>query len=191
MKVTVIVTLLFAIYTTASARIGETYDELVKRYGQPLVAKPDQPARALPRNVDLKRFHFQRWEIEVHLLNGRSAYESYAQPRPTGNNTIRGEMYQSDIDLILGANSRGKEWKTVETVDYAGKKRKLGSYQDPYNLINAWVLEGEPLTCIHERFISSDGTHVDEIRIFAKEWNDLVAGVSQKEREKEIKKSGL
>ena len=172
MKLSLVI-LLFALHTTASARIGETYNELVTRYGKAVPWGPE--GQGLSRNVDAKHFAFQRWAIEVYLIDGHCVYEGYTK--------VHGGMDQSDIDLILGANSRGKHWKTVETIDWGGATLKVGSSA----VINAWVLEGEPLTCIYERFDAP----TERIQVYSKTWSEFFADLLRKQREEELKKSGL
>jgi hypothetical protein len=177
---TLVCTLAAIAFTRLSvdARIGETLDELVRRFGpfpKPMTTSFGQEERD---------FSLKDWHIHVNLLNGRSACETY---------TITGEareLSHTDIDLILGANSRGKQWKPLAVIQYYGvtaHKETETSEASP-TFVNAWELDGEALICIEER----NPHHSNRwLKIMSKEWNDYVTALLRKGRDKAVKDSGL
>jgi hypothetical protein len=167
----------------AYARIGETFDELVTRFGQ--------PNKPLTTSVGVEDwiFKFKDWVISVRLVNGRSAWESYHIA-----NGVR-KFSQNDIELILGANSRGKQWKPVTEIDEAGMHERLpedgwAEARDGRRyFVRAWKLEGDTLTAIQIE---------DTLKVISKEWNDYESAFfeklkqkTDKERAKAVKDSGL
>jgi hypothetical protein len=158
---------------SADARVGETFDELVKRFG------PTSKPLTTSFGVDDWVFNFKDWVIHVRLLNGRSAWEQYYIAGPSR------EFSQTDVDAVLGANSRGKQWKAVTEYDWDGMHAPVSPGY------TAWKLEGEPLTAVR-----NERGHC--LTIISKEWNDYAAALFEKEkqsakkaREKAVKDSGL
>jgi len=192
MKSIITVTILLASQIVASARVGETLDQLVTRYAKPLMETKDfgQPA-----------YDFEKadYHIHINLLNGQSACEDYRVIAQKGQ--PRRIMSQGDIDLFLGANARGKQWKTVETINLFGHAlHREGTAMDGMTpppkgsyfvttFVNAWMLDGEPLMAIQFR----NPTYPDELDlcIMTKEWNGFYAELFKKAREKALKDSGL
>jgi hypothetical protein len=92
-----------SVTATARARLGETADQLVLRYGQPLVEN-DQKGGG--DKIPLADVVFQKggFEIDVSLSDGISVAESFK--KLNGNALTVGE-----IQTLLSANSQGHEWE--------------------------------------------------------------------------------
>jgi hypothetical protein len=187
-----IIALLFAAQASTDARIGETSDELVRRYGKPTftkAAKDGQP--------EICAFHFNHFDITVCLLNGRSASETFIETSPVkqGNgtyaNAISMTISDTSKDMVLGANSRGKRWERIGSLNWFGEQWDVGSEHpiDKSKLLNAWKLAGERIFCAESRRSMPAG--FCELRLFTQEYSDVIAPLVQKERENEVKKSGL
>ena len=101
-------TLLFiaGVTATAQARLGETPDQLVARYGQPLT-EVDQKAEGT--KVALANVVFQKggFEIDVSLSDGLSVQESFKK--------INGQpMTVAEVKTLLAANSQGYGWEAPD-----------------------------------------------------------------------------
>jgi hypothetical protein len=101
-------TLVFIVTTTcgAFARIGETPDQLVARYGQPL-NETDQKAEGA--KISLARVTFQKggYQIDVTISGGLSAQETFKK--------LNGQAITVDeARLLLNANAQGLEWSAPE-----------------------------------------------------------------------------
>ena len=102
---TAFLSLLFviAITATAQARLGETPDQLVARYGQPL-SEADQKAEGIKVAQAAVVFQKGGFEIDATLSNGISVAESFKK--------INGEALTiGEIRTLLSANSQGYEWE--------------------------------------------------------------------------------
>ena len=102
---------LFAISFLAApawGRLGETGDQLVARYGQPL-SEMDQKAEG--NKVPLAELVFQKngFEIDVSLSDGISNRESF---RKLNGDTIT----LAEIRTLLNLNSQGSGWEAPQTV---------------------------------------------------------------------------
>jgi len=101
-------TLVFIFTTTcgAWARIGETPDQLVARYGQPL-NETDQKAEGA--KISLARVTFQKggYQIDVTISGGLSVQEAF---KKINNQPITVE----EARLLLSANAQGLEWSAPE-----------------------------------------------------------------------------
>jgi hypothetical protein len=94
---------------TAQARLGETPDQLVARYGQPL-SVDDQKAEG--EKVALNKAVFQKggFQIEVTISNGVSSAESFKK--------LNAEPFTLDeIRYLLGANTQGHGWEAPQTIE--------------------------------------------------------------------------
>jgi hypothetical protein len=156
------------------ARIGESLAQLTERFGPPFATIP------LPAGGESVIFKFKGVSIAVIVFNGRSASERYDVPdgRPA--------FSQIDADVILGANSSGKQWKPVTQIDYLGimHHKANGTGMGEFTFINAWELEGDTLRAIQWRTPAS-------IEVISKEYSDFLADLRRKGREKNVKNSGL
>jgi hypothetical protein len=94
--------------TPAWGRLGETGDELVARYGQPL-SEMDQKAEG--NHVPLAELVFQKngFEIDVSLSDGISSAESFRK--------LNGDSISlAEARILLTANSQGSGWEAPQTV---------------------------------------------------------------------------
>ena len=179
-------------HSTSFARIGETYGELVKRYGQPHVVPGGED---MPESYD---FAFQRLGIRVYVLNGRSVCESFIEHETPLSEGQRGwkisdAISDSTKDMVLGANSRGKRWQPIASVIWYGDQWDRGA-DHPFTkskLLNAWKLDGQRLFCTEERLSRITRGGWCELTVFTPEWSEFMTKIVQKCREKELKKSGL
>jgi hypothetical protein len=101
-------TLVFIVTTTcgALARVGETPDQLVARYGQPL-NETDQKADGA--KISLARVTFQKggYQIDVTISGGLSVQEVFKK--------INGQsMNVDDARILLNANAQGMEWSAPQ-----------------------------------------------------------------------------
>ena len=97
-----------AVTATAQARLGETPDELVARYGQPL-SEADQKAEGI--KVASAAIVFQKggFEIDVTVADGISVQEMFK--KLNGQPITLGEAR-----ILLNANSQGYGWEAPEKI---------------------------------------------------------------------------
>jgi len=96
---------------TAQARLGETADQLVQRYGQPL-SENDQKGEG--GKIALAQVVFQKggFEVDVTVVDGNSVAELFKK--------LNGQpLSLSEIRTLLGANAQGREWEAPQVVDGA------------------------------------------------------------------------
>ena len=94
--------LVVTVSTTAQARLGETPDQLVARYGTPLSEK-DQKAEG--DKISLADVIFQKggFQIEVTVTDGISVCETFKK--------LNGEpVTLAEVRILLTANGQGFEW---------------------------------------------------------------------------------
>jgi hypothetical protein len=114
--------LLLAVAATASARIGETVEQLDTRFGKPVrtTAGPTGAAR-----FEKRTYKSDGLEIAVFVYVGRSHQEIYKKPD--------GELTPEQVQKILADNSFGSQWERtsfeVEASTYTLAKR-LTAYHD-------------------------------------------------------------
>lgn len=82
--------------TSAFARIGETTEQLDKRYGKPLETTRD--------NVEIRRYLFRGFIILVGLENGISQGEVYRKENDS-------RMTEAEIQGLLQVNAGKSEWR--------------------------------------------------------------------------------
>jgi len=95
--------------TTARARLGETADQLVARYGQPL-KETDQKGEG--DKIALADVVFQKggFQIEVSLVDGISVSETF--------NKVNGDSLSlGEIRTLLNVNSQGYGWEAPQTIE--------------------------------------------------------------------------
>jgi hypothetical protein len=177
--------LVLTVHPEASARLGETEQELIARYGQPseVAGYPGSTAKA---------FTFKRWDVIVYLLDGQSARESFFRIGESGS---KRELTQSDIDSILGANARGADWKPVQKVLVSEEELEVGSRDRTSIVAEKVVLHGWALDdgsqAAFTRASDSNGNFVDELDVLTRTWRDHVVAVRQKRKKDTVEKSGL
>jgi hypothetical protein len=90
----------------AQARIGETPDQLVARYGQPLKEVDQKPDGA---KIALARVTFQKggYQIDVVITDGLSTQETYKK--------ISGvSMTVDEARILMAANAQGFNWSAPQ-----------------------------------------------------------------------------
>ena len=95
--------LTFTLSTQAWARLGETADQIVDRYGQPL-SQLDQKAQG--RDIAMTRLTFQKngFEILVSLVDGVSDQEAFRK--------MNGDpLTLAEIRTLLNINAQGSSWE--------------------------------------------------------------------------------
>ncbi len=92
---------------TAQARLGESPDQLVQRYGQPLSEK-DQKGEG--DKIALADVVFEKggFQINVTVVDGLSVAESFKKLNGQPITTL-------EVRTLLGANSEGHEWEAPES----------------------------------------------------------------------------
>ncbi len=108
-----LLTVVFSVTITASAqaRLGETPDQLVARYGQPL-NEVDQKAEGA--KIPLAKVSFQKggYQIDVTITNGVSVQEIFKK--------LNGEsITTAEARILLNANAQGREWGPQNKTDEA------------------------------------------------------------------------
>jgi hypothetical protein len=103
MRIILLSLALVAITTAgAQARIGETPDQLVARYGQPL-NEVDQKAEGAKIALAHVTFEKGGYQIDVTITDGLSVEEKYKK--------INGQsMTVEEARILLNANSGGQNW---------------------------------------------------------------------------------
>lgn len=101
-------TLVFAAsaVTTVYARLGETPDQLVARYGQPL-NEVDQKAEGA--KISLARVTFQKngFQVDVTITNGLSVQEIFKK--------LNGQpITVEEARILLNANAQGLNWSAPQ-----------------------------------------------------------------------------
>jgi len=99
-----LLTLLFVTGLTASAwaRLGETENQLITRYGQELY-KTKMKLEGTVVTIDVLQFVKSGFSIQVSLINGISAEEEIHR--------LQGEtMSDEEIKILLASNSQGRIW---------------------------------------------------------------------------------
>ncbi len=95
--------LILSVTATAQARLGETADQLVARYGEPL-SEIDQKAEGT--KVASAQVMFQKGgiQIDVTLTNGLSVEERFKK--------LNGDTFTiGEVRILLADNSQGHDWE--------------------------------------------------------------------------------
>jgi hypothetical protein len=91
---------------TAQARLGETADQLVQRYGPPLTENDQKGEADKIAKADVV-FQKGGFQISVTVVDGLSVAELFkkinGQPLSTG-----------EVRTLLGANAQGREWEAPQ-----------------------------------------------------------------------------
>ncbi len=101
--------LIVSVTATARARLGETADQLVARYGQPL-KEDDQKGEN--GKIPLANVVFQKggFEINVTLVDGISVSESFKK--------LNGDpLNLGEIRTLLTASSQGYGWEAPRVIE--------------------------------------------------------------------------
>jgi hypothetical protein len=99
--------LVITVAGTAHARLGESPDQLVQRYGQPLSEK-DQKGEG--DKIALADVVFEKggFQVSVTVVDGQSVAESFKKLNGQPITTL-------EVRTLLGANSQGREWEAPQT----------------------------------------------------------------------------
>lgn len=105
----ILLTFLFVVSVTATAqaRLGETPDQLVARYGQPL-QENDQKAEGDKVAASYVGFQKGGFYINVTISDGISVKERFSKVNHEA-------LTLSETRTLLDANSQGHEWEAPET----------------------------------------------------------------------------
>ena len=109
-----LVTLVFAatFAGTAHARLGETADQLVQRYGQPL-SENDQKGEGDKIAMADVVFEKGGFQVNVTVVDGLSVEETFKK--------LNGQALSiQEVRILLGANAQGREWEAPQ--DLHGQK---------------------------------------------------------------------
>jgi hypothetical protein len=89
--------------TLASARLGETEQELTARFGSPSVRASERVVAQGKLHEIGTRLVFRQgdWHIESVMIDGRSSRESY---------TKVGDWTEDQIATVLNSNAQGGKW---------------------------------------------------------------------------------
>jgi hypothetical protein len=97
-----------SVTATAQARLGETADQLVQRYGQPLSENDQKGGGDKIASADVV-FQKGGFQINVTLVDGISVAETF--------NKINGEALTiGEARTLLDDNSQGHEWEAPQVV---------------------------------------------------------------------------
>jgi hypothetical protein len=197
MKTTIVALItILSLSQTCWSRIGETRDEIIKRYRAPKMGRAQPPAE------ELLYFSFNGFSITVTLVAGRSVQEKYLRTEPDFFGNSPTPLPQASVDLFLGVNAAGKHWKPVQSsrVDSIDNKlHQVGSSPEiGTQLLKAWSLEDasgfSSLIRITEHHAddAQKAPHVwDELRVWSGDWDKRVQAYEDERRNKDIKKSGF
>jgi hypothetical protein len=105
MKPFVLITLSLVLVAPASARLGETIEQLTARFGPPTKEKPE------PKRVHSLLFQTPTWSVFVEMLDGKSVSELYGHI----NNA---PLNDAEIETLLTTLADGQKF----TPDKAAKK---------------------------------------------------------------------
>lgn len=103
--------ILLALCASAQARIGETVEECVKRYGKP--TKVDEAGRTF-------QFHSDDVKIDITFAAGRCVCIQYYQTTKavfSGGDLVK-SLSEPEKDVLLEANAGGQKW--VKNEGWAG-----------------------------------------------------------------------
>ena len=118
--------------TPVAARVGETLDQCKKRYGKATEATPPYDFGTDAPNLAYYNFEKNGIAIQIGFLNDKAADLSFHH---TAGTPSPAALTQTEIDILLTANSGGMPWKTVPDgkltffPDCPSPTTRYGSYQ--------------------------------------------------------------
>ena len=116
--------------SVASARVGETIDECIRRYGKPTAIPVPYDFIGPARELFYFNFRKNNIAIQIGFLNGKAADVSFQHALPIEDPPLKTKpgtppppplpppppppaLSQVEIDTLLGHNSNGLHWKVV------------------------------------------------------------------------------
>ncbi|MFZ2656796.1 MAG: hypothetical protein WAX69_17820 [Victivallales bacterium] len=97
----------FFICASAQARIGESYDQCVKRYGEPVANRNN--IKLFDQRTGLEIKQFKKESVSVNIVFGKDAKAIYVEYDYDMLKLETGEKSSEIIKQLLGTN--GKDWK--------------------------------------------------------------------------------
>jgi hypothetical protein len=100
---------IFIFLTTSSsyARLGETEQQSIKRYGKPVKNKADTVLPLLKNAVN-RTYEYQGWRIRAAFLNDHAVRIAYSKLTKPGQSSV---INKDEMKAILTAEAHGGEWK--------------------------------------------------------------------------------
>lgn len=96
------------------ARIGESIEQCIARYGEP------EKRYSLPDNKEEIQFHTNAFTISAEFLNGVCDWISYTKPKKKAFWSKKEEwqhLTDGEIGVLMEANSNGKPWERFSGED--------------------------------------------------------------------------
>jgi hypothetical protein len=136
MKLLLLCAALAGVCSPAFARIGETQNQLVDRFGQPLSAQPHRiVSNGLAFEVGTSlTFLMGDWTITCDVIDGQCARISYSKI---------GAWNEQNFQTILGANAAGGKWTEMLSPNVKQVTRK---WRRDDGIVAHWVLGTLTLT---------------------------------------------
>ena len=113
MKYLVSLFVLFLASSVCHARLGETEDQIVARYG-----KPTATGKVVDR-LQYDSFRHGGYEIQVAFLDGKSQSETYL-PNPDNSGPLHRKIEKFEVQILLDANALGSKWTNTTNYAYTG-----------------------------------------------------------------------
>lgn len=126
----VVLTGLMVVPSVSFARLGETEDNIVKRYGEPFEVMQQRPDRMwlLSPAEKVLKFKTRAFAVSVYIMDGRSAVEAYTFTKDLSGST------DPAVQAILRENVAGDaKWSEVPNPEEVDSSFKC-----------LWVLEAGP-----------------------------------------------
>jgi hypothetical protein len=121
-------------FTPLFARVGETLEQCVKRYGKATQIPPVYDFGSEARDLAYYNFEKNGIAIQIGFLHGQAgdlSFQHIANPNAPAPSVLT----QAEIDTLLTANAAGMSWKTVPDgkltffPDTTSPKSRYGPYQ--------------------------------------------------------------
>jgi hypothetical protein len=109
--------------TAAEARLGETEQQLIERFGPPKL-RGQHSIIAQGKIVPLgAKLHFREgdWTIACDLIDGRCLRIHYSKP---------GDWTDDQMTAVLGANNQGAQWIEITTKPHLAKLKRTWRRSD-------------------------------------------------------------
>lgn len=118
------IAILVSIACTANARIGETLEECVERYGEPLIHENSEPQKRRPQRdkinehpaessvVDSYLFSKGNYDVAVFMIGGKEVDKiQYAVSKQEGKDPGYYSLSEEEIESFLSANKGASTWE--------------------------------------------------------------------------------